>query len=107
MLAATQLCMLPVLAAAQAVEAPTSPSALKKLSLEELADMEVTSVSRYPEKLSGTASAIQVITGDEIRRSGATSIPEALRLADAFRIAGIQDVEPALLPQQRVEGILG
>ena len=45
---------------------------LKKLSVEELTNVEVTSVSRRPEALSRVASAIQVITGDEIRRSGAT-----------------------------------
>jgi iron complex outermembrane recepter protein len=62
-------------------------SALKKLTPEELMDIDVTSVSKHPEKLSGTASAIQVITGDEIRRSGASSIPEALRLADNLQVA--------------------
>src|SRR3954465_4678281 len=61
---------------------PTLPlSALKKLSFEELMDLEVISVSRRIEKLSDAASAIQVVTSDEIRRSGATSLPEALRLA--------------------------
>src|SRR5262245_14805684 len=59
----------------------TPPSMLKKLSVEQLMDIEVTSVSKRPEKLSETASAIQVITQEDIRRSGATSIPEALRLA--------------------------
>lgn len=59
----------------------------KKLTLEELMDLEVTSVSRRPEKLSDTASAIQVITGDDIRRSGATSIPESLRLATNLQVA--------------------
>ncbi|HEY2394820.1 MAG TPA: TonB-dependent receptor plug domain-containing protein [Rudaea sp.] len=87
LLTAAQLCIFPVLAVAQAVENPTSPSVLKKLSLEELADIEVTSVSKRPEKLSGTPSALQVITADEIRRSGATSIPEALRLADNLDVA--------------------
>ena len=61
----------------------------KKLSLQELMDLEVTSVSRRPEKLSDTASAIQVVTGDDIRRSGATSIPEALRLASNLSVAQI------------------
>ena len=59
----------------------------KKLSLQELMDLEVTSVSRRPEKLSETASAIQVITTDDIRRSGATSLPESLRLADNLNVA--------------------
>lgn len=50
-------------------------------------ELEVISVSRRPEKLSETASAIQVVTRDEIRRSGATGIPEALRLADNLQVA--------------------
>jgi iron complex outermembrane receptor protein len=62
---------------------------LKRMSLEELMDIEVTSVSRRPEKLSGVASAVQVITQDDIRRSGATSLPEALRLASNLHVAQI------------------
>ena len=66
-----------------------SPSALKRLSLEQLMDVEVISVSRRPEKLSSTASAIQVITGEDIRRAGASSIPEALRLATNLQVAQV------------------
>lgn len=50
-------------------------------------NIEVTSVARRPEKLSESPSAIQVITAEEIRRSGATSIPEALRLASNLDVA--------------------
>ena len=60
---------------------------LKELSLEELMNIEVTSVSRHPEKLGEVASAIQVITGDDIRRSGASNIPEALKLAANLAVA--------------------
>src|SRR6185369_4140104 len=67
-------------ALAQTTTAAGKPGELKKLSLEELLNIEVTSVSRRPEKLSETASAIQVITSEEIHRSGASSLPEALRL---------------------------
>ena len=70
-----------------AQEASLSPSELKKLTVEELMEIEVTSVSRRPEKLTEAASAIQVITGEDIHRSGATSIPEALRLATNLHIA--------------------
>ena len=59
----------------------TGPAALKNLSLEELSQIEVTTPSKEPEKAFQTPAAIYVITGDDIRRSGATSIPEALRLA--------------------------
>lgn len=60
---------------------------LKSLSLAELMDVQVTSVSKRPEQLSEVASAIQVITAEDIRRSGATSLPEALRLATNLQVA--------------------
>jgi iron complex outermembrane recepter protein len=60
---------------------------LKQLNVEDLMNVEVTSVARHPEKLIEAASAIQVITQEDIRRSGATSIPEALRLADNLQVA--------------------
>ena len=60
---------------------------LKKLSLEQLMDIEVTSVSRSPSPLANAPSALQVITSEEIRRSGATRLPEALRLADNLNVA--------------------
>jgi len=70
---------------AQTPEPPVS--SLKNMSLEQLMDVEVTSVSRAPEKLLEAASAIEVITNEEIRRSGATTLPEALRLADNLDVA--------------------
>lgn len=60
---------------------------LKQLSVEELMEVEVTSVSRRPEKLSETAAAIQVVNGNDIRRSGASSLPEALRGAGTLHVA--------------------
>ena len=60
---------------------------LKQLSLEQLMDVQVTSVARHPEKLLEAAAAIQVITREEIRRSGATTLAEALRLADNLEVA--------------------
>jgi iron complex outermembrane recepter protein len=61
----------------------------KKMSLEELMDQEVTSVSKEPEPLGRAPAAIQLVTGDDIRRSGASSIPEALRLADNLDVAQV------------------
>ncbi len=81
---------------AQALRPLPSPSALKKMSVEQLMDIEVTSVSKRPEKLSQTASAIQVITGDDVRRSGATSLPEALRLASNLEVAQIDSRQWAI-----------
>src|SRR5271154_3956143 len=65
------------------------PVELKKLSLEELMDLDVTSVAKQPEPYGQAPAAIQVITGDEIHRSGASSIPEALRLADNLDMAQV------------------
>ena len=64
-----------------------NPAAYKKLSLEQLMDLDVTSVSKAPEPYGQAPAAIEVITSDEIRRSGASSIPEALRLADNLDVA--------------------
>ena len=69
--------------------ASINPQNLKKLSIEELMEIEVTSVSKGHEKLSEVASAIQVITQEAILRSGATSVPEALRLASNLQVAQI------------------
>jgi iron complex outermembrane recepter protein len=65
----------------------SAPAAFKSLSLEQLMSLDVTSVSRAPQPYSQAPAAIQVITGDEIHRSGASSLPEALRLADNLDIA--------------------
>src|SRR5260370_23987978 len=57
------------------------------MSIEELMNMDVPSVSRQSEPYGQAPAAIQVVTQDEIRRSGASSIPEALRLADNLEVA--------------------
>lgn len=59
------------------------------LSIEELMNVQVTSASRRSQKLNEVPSAIFVITQDDIRRSGATSIPEALRMAPGVEVARI------------------
>ena len=89
MCAASALFLLVGRASAQVQDTLPPPGELKRLSVEQLMQIEVTSVSRQPEKLSQAASAIQVITNEEIRRSGATSIPEALRLAPNLQVAKV------------------
>lgn len=64
-----------------------SVEALKRLTLDQLMNVEVMSVSLRPERLFETPSAIQVISQDDIRASGATSLPEALRLASNLQVA--------------------
>ena len=62
---------------------------LTQLSLEQLGDVEVTTVSKDPQQVQKTPAAVFVITQEDIRRSGATSIPEALRLAPGVEVARI------------------
>jgi iron complex outermembrane receptor protein len=62
---------------------------LADLSLEELANLQITSVSRRAERISDAAASVYVITAEAIRRSGASSLPEALRLAPNLQIAQI------------------
>lgn len=79
-------CLLPVLSLAQ--ENPDLDR-LKEMSVEELMNIEVTSVSKRPEKLAEVASAIQVITQADIRRSAATTLPEVLRLSPNLQVSQI------------------
>src|SRR6185437_14101226 len=72
---------------AHAEDADATLNELKGLSIEQLINVKVTSVARRPEKLLETASAVQVITAQDIARSGATSIAEVLRLADNLEVA--------------------
>ncbi|MBX3621683.1 MAG: TonB-dependent receptor [Rhizobacter sp.] len=69
---------------------------IAELSLEELAKLEVTSVSRRGEPLSGAPASIYVITADAIRRAGVTSLPEALRLAPNLQVARVNATEYAI-----------
>jgi iron complex outermembrane receptor protein len=62
---------------------------LKQLSLEQLGDVEVTTASKEPEEVWRTPAAVYVITQEDIRRSGATSLPEILRLAPGVEVARI------------------
>ena len=59
------------------------------LSIEELGNIQITSVSRHAERLSDAPAAIFVITREDIRRSGATRLPEALRLAPNLEVARV------------------
>lgn len=63
-----------------------SQDALTELSLEELMNVEVVTYSKSPQKWFDTPAAVFVITQEDIRRSGVTSIPEALRLAPGVEV---------------------
>jgi iron complex outermembrane receptor protein len=60
---------------------------LTELSLDELSELEVTTVARRPESRLRTPAAVHVITGEEIRRSGATRLVEVLRLAPGVQVS--------------------
>jgi iron complex outermembrane receptor protein len=64
-------------------------SDLTGLSLEQLGNVEVTTASKEPEEVWQTPAAIYVITQDDIRRSGAASIPEILRLVPGVEVARV------------------
>jgi len=68
---------------------PPLPDDLTQLSLEDLMDIEITSVAKKAQKLSEAAAAVFVVTQEDIRRTGATSIPEALRMVPGLQVARI------------------
>jgi iron complex outermembrane receptor protein len=85
----------PLLAGAPDPTAPP-PRDLTELSLAELAALEVTTVARTPEMRSHTPAAVFVITQQDIRRSGATTLAEALRLAPGIQISRINSNQWAI-----------
>jgi iron complex outermembrane receptor protein len=60
---------------------------LKRLSIEELMLIDVTTAARRPEPVGSTAGAVTVVTSDDIRRSGVTTIADALRLVTGVHVA--------------------
>lgn len=62
---------------------------LTELSLEELMNIEVTTVSRKRERRVDAADAVYVLTGEDIRRSGVRTIPDALRLVPGMQVAQV------------------
>jgi iron complex outermembrane receptor protein len=73
----------------RAVAAETDAGSLADLSLEELSNVQITSVSKRAERLSDAAASVFVITADDIRRSGVRRLPDALRLAPNLQVAQI------------------
>jgi len=66
-----------------------APADFAELSLEDMLNVVVTSVTKEPEKLRETAAAIYVLTGEEIRESGATNLGDALRIVPGLDVAQI------------------
>src|SRR6202158_4780126 len=69
--------------------AQTKPPDLTRASIEDLMNIEITSASRKEERAADVAAAVFVITHDDIRRSGMTTIPDLLRLAPGVEVAQI------------------
>jgi iron complex outermembrane receptor protein len=66
-----------------------SPAGYFELSLQDLLSLQVSSAAKKAQPLSETAAAIYVISNEDIRRSGATSIPDVLRMAPGVNVARI------------------
>jgi len=73
-----------------------TPTALKRLTIDDLVNLEVTSVSRHSERLFEAPASIYVINDEDIRRSGATTLPEVLRLAPNLEVARIDPLQAAI-----------
>ncbi|MEO9383711.1 TonB-dependent receptor plug domain-containing protein [Chromobacterium phragmitis] len=69
---------------------------LAGMSLEQLANLQITSVSRASERLSDAPASVYVITADDIRRAGVATLPEALRLAPNLQVAQINASQYAI-----------
>ncbi|MEY4563743.1 MAG: hypothetical protein RLZZ618_3020 [Pseudomonadota bacterium] len=82
------------LGAAVALSVPLAAHALaysdlSAMSIEDLATLEITSVSKKTELVADASASVFVITASDIERSGATSLPEALRLAPNLQVARV------------------
>jgi iron complex outermembrane recepter protein len=80
---------MPLPSHAQQTSAPPPSADLTQMNIEDLMKVEVTSVSRQQQSLSKTAAAVFVITQDDIQRSGATNIPDLLRMVPGVQVAQI------------------
>lgn len=69
--------------------AASGNAGLADMSLEELANIQITSVSKRPESLADAPASVFVITAEDIRRSGAITLPEAMRLAPNLQVAQV------------------
>jgi len=76
-----------VFLARMASAAQPAPQDLKRLSIEQLMQIDVTLATRRPEPVATAATAISVVTGDDIRRAGVTTLADAVALADGLHVA--------------------
>ncbi len=81
------ICALSGTASSAQPPVPYTISTLKQMSLDELMNIEVTSASRTTERYAEAAAALTVVTAEHLRRSGATTVPDALRWVPGLHIA--------------------
>lgn len=86
-LIATVPLLAPILVSMPAHAKTSLISDLASMSIEDLARIPIISASKKPERLADAAASVFVITAEDIRRSGANSLPEALRLAPNLQVA--------------------
>lgn len=72
-------------------QSPQQVPDISRMSLEDLMNVEVTSVSKRTQRVADAAAAVFVITQEDIRRSGAASIPEALRMVPGLQVSRIDE----------------
>src|SRR5665213_42969 len=75
--------------AQQSASGSPAPQDISSASIEDLMNIQVTSVSKTEQSLSRTASAVFVVSQEDIRRSGATNIPDVLRMVPGVQVAQI------------------
>lgn len=93
---ALQLAIVSGCVATQGVHAETVVDDLADMSLQELTNIQVTTLSKRPQRAIDVAAALFVLTQDDIRRSGATTIPEALRMVPGLQVASIDGNKSAV-----------
>jgi iron complex outermembrane recepter protein len=93
---AASLALLATPALAQEIQASSSEAELDELSLEQLGDVQVTSVSRSAQSVGEAPAAIFVITADDMERAGNRSIPAALRQAANLQVARLDSANYAI-----------
>jgi len=89
LVAAVSTCLLTICPAPSPAAGSNQGPGVANLSLEDLMSLEVTSASRKSQSLANTAAAVFVITQEDIRRSGVTNIPDALRMVPGVTVAKI------------------
>ncbi len=107
--AAPVLCVLLAVAALRLPEAARAAETadLMGLSIEELMAVEVTSVAKAPQRIDRAPAAVYVITREDIRRSGATTIAEVLRQVPGMQVARVDGTTWAISARGFAERFAG